>query len=146
MALKLRLKPRERVVINGCVVQNENRRYTLTVDNFAQIIRGSDILQEEDATTPVSRAYFVIQTMLLDTQAAKEKGAIVAKLMARLYAAFTHPDMREHIMNAMNHVAQRDFYKALACLRPVLVYERLVLARRPTPADTGLPADTAAEG
>ena len=129
MALKLRLKPCERVVINGCVVQNENRRYTLTVSNFAQIIRGSDIMQEDEADTPVRRAYFLIQNMLLDPRAAEEQGGTVAGMMAKLYTAFLHPDMQDRIMQAMRNVSERDYYKALACLRPVMAYEDGVLHR-----------------
>ncbi|HYH20718.1 MAG TPA: flagellar biosynthesis repressor FlbT [Azospirillum sp.] len=134
MALKLRLKPCERVVINGCVVQNENRRYTLTVSNFAQIIRGSDIMQEEEADTPVRRAYFVIQSMLLDPHAAEEYGPVVAGMMAKLYTAFVRPDMQDRIMQAMQNVSERDYYKALSCLRPVMTYEETVLGGGRAPA------------
>ncbi|ALG74937.1 flagellar protein [Azospirillum thiophilum] len=138
MALKLRLKPCERVVINGCVVQNENRRYTLTVSNFAQIIRGSDILQEEDAVTPVRRAYFLIQNMLLDPTAAATGGGAVADAMAQLYTAFTRPDIQDRIARAMGHVGERDYYKALAALRPVMDYEGTLLAA--TGAAAAVPA------
>lgn len=127
MALKLRLKPNERVVINGCVVQNDNRRYTLTVSNFAQIIRGSDILDEDDADTPVRRAYFVIQGMLLDPALAREREELLTTMMAKLYAAFQQPDMRDRVMEAMHQVGAADYYKALACLRPVMAYEETVL-------------------
>ncbi|HEV7372700.1 flagellar biosynthesis repressor FlbT [Arenibaculum sp.] len=127
MALKLRLKPNERVVINGCVVQNDNRRYTLTVSNFAQIIRGSDILDEDEADTPVRRAYFVIQGMLLDPALVKERAEILTTMMAKLYAAFQRPDMRDRVMEAMHQVGAADYYKALACLRPVMAYEETVL-------------------
>lgn len=134
MALKLRLKPCERVVINGCVVQNENRRYTLTVSNFAQIIRGSDILQEEQADTPVRRAYFLIQSMLLDPVAAATGGRVVAEMMANLYTAFSRRDIQDRIARSMTHVGERDYYKALAALRPVMEYEDEVLGRSTAPA------------
>lgn len=127
MALKLRLKPCERVVINGCVLQNDNRRHTLTVSNFAHIIRGSDIMQEEEADTPVRRAYFVIQSMLLDPGAAEQYSSIITGIMAKLYNAFVHPEMQDRIMQAMQNVSERDYYKALACLRPVMQYEETVL-------------------
>jgi len=127
MALKLRLKPCERVVINGCVVQNENRRYTLTVSNFAQIIRGSDILQEEQAVTPVRRAYFLIQNMLLDPTAAAAGSGMVAEMMAQLYTIFSRRDIQDQIARSMGHVGERDYYKALAALRPVMEYEDTLL-------------------
>jgi flagellar protein FlbT len=132
MALKLRLKPCERVVINGCVVQNENRRYTLTISNFAQIIRGSDILQEEDAVTPVRRAYFLIQSMLLDPEVAANGGGAVAEMMAQLYTTFVRADMQDRIARAMGHIGERDYYKALSALRPVMEYEATLLSAPPS--------------
>ncbi|PWC37802.1 flagellar biosynthesis repressor FlbT [Azospirillum sp. TSO35-2] len=140
MALKLRLKPCERVVINGCVVQNENRRYTLTVSNFAQIIRGSDILQEEEAVTPVRRSYFLIQSMLLDPTVAANGSGAVAEMMAQLYTAFSRADIQDCIARAMGHVGERDYYKALAALRPVMDYEGTLLGSMGrTGADAVLP-------
>lgn len=140
MALKLRLKPCERVVINGCVVQNENRRYTLTISNFAQIIRGSDILQEEDAVTPVRRAYFLIQSMLLDPTVAAGGGA-AAEMMAQLYTTFTRPDIQDRIARAMGHIGERDYYKALSALRPVMEYEGTLLSPAPSAPAPSFPAD-----
>jgi flagellar protein FlbT len=143
MALKLRLRPSERVVINGCVVQNEQRRSTLTISNFAQIIRGNDLLQEEDADTPARRAYFLIQTMLLDPQSASENTGLVADMMAKLYTAFLRQDIQDSILRAMQHVSERDYYKALACLRTVMSHEATVLDR-PARARTTKPSAIAA--
>ncbi|WP_207477334.1 flagellar biosynthesis repressor FlbT [Arenibaculum pallidiluteum] len=127
MALKLRLRPHERVVINGCVVQNAGRRYTLTIGNFAQIIRGCDLLQEDEADTPIRRAYFVIQSMLLDPKSVEQYGEVIAGMMAKLYVALPKAAHQEQILRAMDHVGERDYYKALACLRPVMAYEETVL-------------------
>lgn len=142
MALKLRLKPNERVVINGCVVQNENRRYTLTVSNFAQVIRGSDIMMEEEADTPVRRAYFLIQSMLLDPKNADLLMERLTSMLAQLYAAFLEPRARNGIMTAVGHVGERDYYKAMAALRPVMAYEESLLspARDLPPAPAAVPA------
>jgi flagellar biosynthesis repressor protein FlbT len=149
MALKLRLKPNERVVINGCVVQNDARRHTLTISNFANVIRGSDILAEEDATTPARRAYFVIQSMLLDPKLSDTCGEIIASMLAKLYAALVRPEMQDAVMQTMQYVSERDYYKALACLRPVMAYEEIHLPgirpRRAAPCteEAAEPAGTA---
>lgn len=146
MALKLRLKPCERVVINGCVVQNENRRYTLTISNFAQIIRGSDILQEEDAVTPVRRAYFLIQSMLLDPTVAANGSGAAAEMMAQLYTTFTRPDIQDRIARAMGHIGERDYYKALSALRPVMEYEGTLLSPAPSATPSAPAASFQADG
>ena len=53
MGLRLRLRPRERIIINGCVVTNGDRRNTITVSSFGQVLRSKDILLPENAETPV---------------------------------------------------------------------------------------------
>ena len=52
MALKLSLKPGEKFVLNGAVVQNGDRRGVLILQNRASVLREKDIMQAEDVTTP----------------------------------------------------------------------------------------------
>ena len=66
MALKLSLKPDEKLVINGAVIANADRRATLIVHNKASILREKDILQEQDVDTPAKRIYFPIMLMYMD--------------------------------------------------------------------------------
>ncbi|NJR20223.1 MAG: flagellar biosynthesis repressor FlbT, partial [Hyphomonadaceae bacterium] len=55
MPLKLSLKPNEKIVLNGAVVQNGDRRTTLLLQNKASVLREKDIMQIEEANTPVRR-------------------------------------------------------------------------------------------
>ncbi len=66
MPLKLSLKPGERFVVNGAVLQNGDRRAVLLLQNKASILREKDIIQPEEANTPVRRIYFPIMMMYLD--------------------------------------------------------------------------------
>src|SRR6185312_15497145 len=66
MPLKLSLKPGERFVVNGAVLQNGDRRAVLLLQNKASILREKDIIQPEDANTPVRRIYFPVMMMYLD--------------------------------------------------------------------------------
>src|SRR3954463_14467788 len=66
MPLKLSLKPGERFVLNGAVVQNGDRRGVLVLQNKASVLREKDIMQSEDATTPARRIYFPVMMMYLD--------------------------------------------------------------------------------
>ena len=45
MPLKLSLKPNEKIVLNGAVVQNGDRRTTLLLQNKASVLREKDIMQ-----------------------------------------------------------------------------------------------------
>ncbi len=44
MALKLTLSPSEKLVVNGAVIQNGDRRASVVVQNKASILREKDIL------------------------------------------------------------------------------------------------------
>ncbi|MDG4648640.1 flagellar biosynthesis repressor FlbT [Roseibacterium sp. SDUM158017] len=128
MPLKLNLKPDERVVINGCVIRNSNRRHTLTIESQrADVVRGTDLLDPEDAATPVSRVYFLIQTALIRSDLREKLLPTIREQLAVLATVFG-PGHVAHIFKAANHVSQADFYRALSELRPVLAHEKILLA------------------
>ena len=56
MGLRLTLKPSERIVVNGCVIRNSDRRQVLIVENRADVVRESDLLDENSASTPAKDA------------------------------------------------------------------------------------------
>ena len=65
MGLRLRLRPHERIIVNGCVLTNGDRRNTITVSSFGQVLRGKYVMQPEEAKSPLGRLYFTIQMLLI---------------------------------------------------------------------------------
>ncbi|MGJ8544674.1 MAG: flagellar biosynthesis repressor FlbT [Sulfitobacter sp.] len=130
--LKLTLKPRERVVVNGCVIRNGDRRQALTVENRADIVRESDLLKPEAQSTPVSKVYFLLQTALIRPETREQVLSMIQKGLAELACCFG-PEMRSRIMSAANHVSAADYYKAMSDLRVVLKYEAELMQLRPVP-------------
>ena len=55
MPLKLSLKPGEKFVLNGAVVQNGDRRGVLVLQIKCSVLREKDIMQAEDANSPARR-------------------------------------------------------------------------------------------
>jgi flagellar protein FlbT len=122
MGLRLTLKPNERILINGCVIRNSDRRQLLVIENHADIVREADLLGEEEARTPVKEVYFFIQAALLDPKTRDKLVPIIQKKLGKLVPVF-HDDMAEYIFEAASHVSQTDFYKAMRALRSVMEYE-----------------------
>lgn len=123
MGLRLRLKPHERIIINGCVVTNGDRRNTIEVSSFGQVIKSKDIMQPDEATTPMRRLYFAIQNALIDPAKARESYVpVVNKLAAIIFAQSADDDLetRTEIMRAMDFVHLGDYYKALSRIRPLI--------------------------
>ena len=61
MALKVELKPGEKIIIGDCVVTNHDQRTRLMIDGQAAILREKDILTPQRADTPAKRIYLAIQ-------------------------------------------------------------------------------------
>ena len=57
MALKVELKPGERLIIGDCVITNADQRTRLVIDGQAPILREKDILTAKSADTPAKRIY-----------------------------------------------------------------------------------------
>ncbi len=122
MALRLTLKPNEKIVINGCVIRNADRRQTLTIENYADVVRGVDLLDEGDAATPVKKVYFFIQSALLRPEIRDDLRPIIQKNLAELVPIFNQ-QIGGHIFEAANHVSAGNHYKAMRALREVMRYE-----------------------
>lgn len=97
MALRLTLKPNERILINGCVVRNADRRQMLVIENQADIVREADLLDESEARSPVKEVYFFIQAALLDPDVRGKLVPIIQKKLGKLVPVF-HDDMSQHIL------------------------------------------------
>jgi len=128
MPLRIKLKPRERMIVNGAVIRNDDKRTTLTVENHSHVIRGGDFMVEEDANTPTRRAYFAIQMLLVDRSNLRIRTSEASALLAALYTTLSAPDMQNAVMDSAEHLAGEDYYKSLAALRPVMAYEQTLLA------------------
>lgn len=134
MALKIKLKPHEKAIINGAVIQNGPRATEFIIKNFAQILREPEVMQQEAADTPAKRTYFAAQLMLLDPDNAANYKAQFDGLLGDLRGALKNEDMLAKLAAAETAVAQDNYYQALRQLRDVIEYEAVLLGIVPQPA------------
>jgi len=127
MALTLTLKPNERIVVNGCAMRNSGRRHVIMIESHADVIRGQDLLDENDAATPVGKAYFLIQTVLIQADLREKLIPVIQQHLAALATVFGGDNLMR-IFEAANYVSQSDYYKALRALRAVMQHEAQLLA------------------
>ena len=66
MALRVELKPYERIVIGKSVITNSETRAVFLIDGETPILREKDILTADTANTPVRRIYLCVQMMYLE--------------------------------------------------------------------------------
>lgn len=141
MPLKLSLKPGERFVLNGAVVQNGDKRGVLILQNKASVLREKDILQPEDANTPARRIYFPVMMMYLDESEAAKFYDEFAQRLTEFMGAVSNPAVLADCVAASKHVMAREYYKALLATRKLIDYEDERLGHGPS----GLPADSPAD-
>ncbi|SFP65582.1 flagellar biosynthesis repressor FlbT [Tranquillimonas alkanivorans] len=127
MALKLTLKPNERIIVNGCAIRNADRRQVLTIESRADVVRGHDLLEPDGEATPVRKAYFLIQTALIRADVREKIVPIIQTQLADLATCFG-PETMGHVFEAANFVSMGDYYKAMRSLRPVMKREEEVFA------------------
>ena len=126
MALNLTLKPFERIIVNGCLMRNGGRKSTITVETRADIIRETDLLSPGAATTPVTAAYFLIQSALIDAEGRDKAVKAAQERLAALVGAFS-AEMSGHIFEAANNVSRGEYFTALRNLRPLMAREAELL-------------------
>ena len=127
MALKLSLKPGEKFVLNGAVVQNGYRRGVLILQNRASVLREKDIMQAEEVTTPARRIYFPIMMMYLDESSAGKLYDELALRISEFMGATKNTSILAECVSASRHVLAREYYKALMSARKIVEYEEKVL-------------------
>ncbi len=123
MPLKLSLKPGEKFVLNGAVVQNGDRRGVLVLQNKASVLREKDIMQPDEATTPARRIYFPVMMMYLDEAGAERQYEEFATRLTEFMGVVRNPDVLTDCIAISKHVMAREYYKALMLSRKLIEYE-----------------------
>jgi flagellar biosynthesis repressor protein FlbT len=123
MPLKLSLRPGERFVVNGAVVQNGDRRASLVLQNKASVLREKDIMQPEDAATPARRIYFPIMMLYLGEGSAEQAHAQFAMRLTEFMGAVRDPEVLSECVGVSQDVMAGDCYKALMRCRKLIQYE-----------------------
>lgn len=126
MALKITLKPNEKMIVGGAVVTNGNIKNTdLIIENNVPVLRQKDILSEKNATSLCSRIYFLIQLMYIDKVNLTDHQHTYWKLVHELLDAI--PKLTGHIDQINENILGGNFYRALKLAGKLIDYEQEVL-------------------
>ena len=122
MPLKMTLKPGERIIVNGAVLENGGHEAHLVFLNDAAFMREKDILTEVDALTPASRIYFSLQCIYIFPELRSHYMGVFSELLAEyLTAAPSALDLIERIQKL---VEQGEYYQALKAVRTLIAHEK----------------------
>jgi flagellar protein FlbT len=122
MALKISLKPQERLIIGGAVVQNGTSKCDLLVENNVPILREKDILREQEADSPCKRIYFTIQLMYVDEKNLVEHHNTYWKLVRDVLEAA--PSTFAMVDPISENILHGRYYQALKLTQKLIEYEQ----------------------
>ena len=123
MPLKLSLKPGEKFVVNGAVIQNGDRRGVLLLQNKASVLREKDIMQPEEANTPARRIYFPVMMMYLDPSDVSTQYEEFVVRMTEFRSVIKNPETLKECISCSKEVMAGQYYKALTRCRNIMAYE-----------------------
>lgn len=127
MPLKINVKPGEKFVVNGAVMVAGKKGASLVLQNEATILLGKDIMQEEDANTPAKRIYFTILLMYLDQSESDQYRGVFLELVESFLEATTFKEVRMTLLNIVQDVNEKRFYRALKTCKALMTYEAEIL-------------------
>lgn len=127
--LVLKLAPRERVLINGAVIENGEKRSRLAIlTPNAKILRLRDAIHPEEVNTPVRRVCYIAQLVLSGDADPQEARPQIIRGIEQLSQVFTDHDSRSQLTLATEAVLDAQFYQAMKSLRALLPREARLLA------------------
>ncbi|ADZ69952.1 flagellar biosynthesis repressor FlbT [Polymorphum gilvum] len=137
MALKVELKPGERIIVGDSIITNDNQRTRLFIEGQAPILREKDILTPATADTPAKRIYLAVQLMYLSSDIEKIKDNYFTLVNDIIQAA---PSTIPYVTRVSNSILVGAFYKALKEAKKLIEYERTLIGHVQA-GSAGLPED-----
>ena len=124
VALKIELKPDERVIVGDCVITNTGQRTRLVIDGTVPILRERDVMTLSRADSPAKRIYLTVQLMYTGKRP-QDHHPLYLRLVRDIIKAA--PSTRPFIDNINNQILTGDLYKALKEARKLIAYEKELL-------------------
>ncbi|WDR05412.1 flagellar biosynthesis repressor FlbT [Devosia rhodophyticola] len=136
MALKVELKPGEKLLVGNCIITNADQRTRLFIEGQAPILREKDILTSTTADTPAKRVYLAVQLMYIDNDSKKLREQYFELINEIVRAA---PSSLAIVDAVNNDILTGDLYKALKSAKKLIQFEQDLIEN--AARGTSVPAD-----
>jgi len=125
MALKVELKPNERIIIGSCVLTNTDQRARFLIEgDKIPILREKDIMTPDAADTPAKLIYLAVQLMYISPNPEVNHGTYFNLLRDIVTAA---PSAWPIIEGINTCILSCDLYQALKEAKKLIAYEKKLL-------------------
>ena len=121
MALKVELKPGEKLLVGQCIITNSDQRSRLFIEGTAPVLREKDILTPDTADTPAKRVYLAVQLMYIGDDIGPMQAQYFSLINDFVAAAPSTLSIADRINN---YILTGDLYKALKTAKELIQYEQ----------------------
>lgn len=133
MALRVDLKPNERIIVGGVSIRNGDRRAALTFETQAKFLREKDILTESEAATSCERLYVLLEAIYLTDNPCELENEFVIQANLLMSAA---PSMTSFLADIFDKFSSGEYYASLKVGQELIKYEKQLLKLLKTGPDT----------
>jgi len=119
--LLIDLKPGEKVIINGAVIENAGANTKIRICNDSTLLRHKEIMVEEEAKTPAARVYFCLQNAYIFPAKRAQYMALYSTYLTEFVDAC--PSAADIADQIRAEAEQGHYYKALKWAGKLLKHE-----------------------
>lgn len=122
MGLKVVLKDKERIIINGAVIAAQGR-VSIEIENRAVILRGKEFMSAQEATTPARQLYHATMLAYIEPDHRVRHQDDIVQLVSAVMAAHQSLEVAALCVSYAQKVASDEYYPALADCRQLMALE-----------------------
>lgn len=121
MALRITLKPHERLIINGASIRNGGRNSDFLIESHSKFLRESEILHESEADTPCKKLWVTLQVMYLTDHRAEVEDLFYRQATEILGLM---PEAAPFMAQMQSAIAEEHFHKAIKACKQLAKLEQ----------------------
>jgi flagellar biosynthesis repressor protein FlbT len=123
MTLRISLRDGEKIIVNGAVLRSKGRT-NLSIESKAAILRGRDLIEAAEATSPATRLYHACISAYTDPENSGTHQDNIVTALTEVMATLQQPVAIAAATSFARFVAMSDYYRALADCRSLMTIER----------------------
>lgn len=125
MPLLIDLKPGEKVIINGAVIENAGTNTKIRICNDSTLLRQKEIMTEDEANSPAARVYYCLQNAYIFPEKRDHYLELFGHYLGEYLEAA--PSVAEIGKEIFDEIGAGHFYRALKSSRKLLNHEAKAL-------------------
>lgn len=130
--MHISLRAGERIYINGAVLRAD-RKVALELLNDASFLLENQVMQPEQAVTPLRQLYFIVQLMLIEPGHAASKLEPFTQQVIAMLATYRNAEILDDLRACIELVGKTRYHEALKTIRGLFPIEDAIMGNAAPP-------------